>query len=550
MRYTMIAVLLCACAHFTPVNRPTSAEAEANYQEFYKEFTAGRHSEAKIIADKKKVDRHKVVKVVLAAMGQQVVGGGVISEAKEISRKFKIDRATELAFAQNAFDFSILNRHCDIAADIAFFFNLGSTYADGAINCAVSKYGMSLPFSSYAARVACSRTGTKNLQSKLIAEWLEAFQQSERDHNDYVSIEEIVTLCPINAKQYSDLFAISLGDRQLDFTLVVITAIVQNNDVIMDTQPLYRLLYQAVFDTPLTKTGASVLADKLRGINRDPLSPMKKLMLAKEMLETADFKKVPADYTIFIVASVANFQCGFAVNTMLEQKLPDEVVEALFLNPKCLGGTLIELNMDLISPEKVDWFFDLSLQAHEYVLAKDLIDRFVITDETYFTRIVDAAMAVRDFDVIVELDPPAGWDKRIYRDNIMDQIMDLGEEWFVVRYATSKISIYQYSNTENWYAWIERAYLHALHRGAFELAAEISSKSRAIEYRLWGIDLAFELACKTNLKEAEAIARRYLDKAALNRVVLLKYKKLRAEDKQRKTRDCQEGDDWCVQQVK
>ena len=351
------------------------------------------------------------------------------------------------------------------------------------------------PFPVHVARLACRVPGTKDLRSKLINGWVNNFQQSQPAQRDYVSMAEIAVLCPLTADQYADLFAIGLKDKQLEFTRI--------------------------------------------------------------MLEKGNFKKILADYDNFIAMAVAQFQCGMAATVALKHKLPDATVEALFLNPKCFGGNLWEVDPALISSKKVYRFFELSLEAHEYLFARNLVEKFNLAD-TYFDRIVDEAIAAKDFSSIIDFDPPAGLDKRLYQDGVLEKLMDSNEEWFVVRYAISRSTTFSSDVDENWYAWIERAYLHALRRGAFELAAEIAYKYELTEFSKWGINLAFDGACQArNLDEAETIVRRYkLGREALNRVVLLRYqknkeeKKKRMESRQRQKRVCGSSDDWNVKPCK
>lgn len=480
MRYVMIAMLLCACASFISRRRLTVAEVEANYQEFYKEFTAGNYNEAKIIAYQKNVDRRRVVTVVTTAMWQKVILNQAIGvgQAKAISQTFQLDREIEAAFARKIFEYLVINNSCEVAADLVLYFDLGLTYADKAINCAQ-------PYPSFQrAHLACRRPSIKDLQSKLKDGWIENFKQSRPDQRDYDSMAKIAVICSLTADQYADLFAIGIEDKQLAFALAI--------------------------------------------------------------LEKGDFKKTSSDYDKFIAMAVARFQCGVAAAVTLKYKLPDATVEALFLNRKCFGGNFREVDLGLVPPKKIFWFFDLSLQAQEYTLARNLVEKFQLADP-YFDRIVDEAINARAFDEIIDLDPPEDYDKHLYKNQILERIMDLDEEWFVARYVITRV--------ENWKAWIERAYLHALRRGAFELAADLAKKHELLEFTRWGIALAFDGACQAqNLDEAETIVRHHkLEREALNRVVLLRYQKNKKEAKKkqlelrrRQKRECQKGDDWCV----
>ena len=494
MRYSMIAMLLCACAPFTSARRLTPAEAEANYREFYRELMAGRYGTAKALADQRKVDKQKVLDVVITAMWQEIMINKEemgVKEAREISRKFQLSQAVEASFAKNAFHHLIKYRSCEKAASVVFWFNLEPAYADKAIDCAGSLYG---PNHIAVARLACIKPGAKDFQRKLITGWIKNFKQTSSVYRDYDLLAEIAAICPLVGGDFSELFAIGMEDKQFKF--------------------------------------------------------------ARAMLNEKDFKKVPVDYDGFIAAAISHFQCGLAATVAIEHELSDDVVEAIFLNPRCFGGTLSEIDLETVPRKKIFWLFDLSLQAREYAFARNLVDKFQLAD-SYFDRIVDEAIGARDFQQIVDFELPADRDVHLYQDGILDKIMDLNEEWFVVLYAVSKA---EEKSDKNWHGWVERAYLHALRRGAFELAAGVAEKHEQPEFGRWGIKLAFESACEANLKEAGEIARRWLDRQAWRRVVLLVYQKKREEEiaKKRKKRiellertrrACADSDDWCVEQA-
>ena len=85
MRHVMFVMLLCSCAAILPKGRIlTAAEIEANYKEFYKELTRedegiiigpniDHFAKAKAIADKKKVDRRRVIDAVTTVMWNKIL---------------------------------------------------------------------------------------------------------------------------------------------------------------------------------------------------------------------------------------------------------------------------------------------------------------------------------------------------------------------------------------------------------------------------------------------------------------------------------------------
>ena len=525
MRYAIV-MWLCACASITSARHQTAAEVKANYVEFYKEFMAGHYGRANAIASQKKVNRQMVVDIVLAEMSRHIRNDLVVL-AKIVSRDLELDRATETAFAQNTFDLMVKSSNCWGAADVAFYFDLGPAYADRAINCGMSVYEV-----NKALLLACNRSGTPELISWLTRVAVEDFKHTSPDHRDYDSITEISKICSLTAEQYLDLFAISIADQRLYLALEMIVVLGYAKNIgDLDLQPLYRRLFQAAMATPNDGN----------------------LKFVQEMFKKDGFKKISADYDNFIAVAVERFNCGLAMTVAIERKLPDAALEAIFLNPKCSGAVFDDVELELIPPKRAGWFLDLSLQAGKFFFARKLVDKFSMGDSDV-NRIVDEALAAKALDQVMDFDPPSDQDKRAYQDSILDRIMDADEEHFVVRFAVSCIKS-QCNVEENWHGWIERAYLHALRRGAFELAAEIAGKYDSSEFSQYGVNLAFDQACQAkNLDEAELIVRRFkLGRKAMDRVVILRYQIKKAEERKkwlesrkRQERACQKSGDWNV----
>ncbi len=506
MRLTMIAMLLCACATFTSTRRLTPVEVEASFKEFSKEFYIEHFDKAKAIADKNKLDRRRVVEFVTTALWQKVIltkeiGVGTV---KEISNTFQLDRATQTAFALKVFDFYVVNDFCEIAADTVYQFDLGPAYADKAINCAQSS-----PGSNYlsAARLACSRPGTKELQRKLINGWVENFKQSSPDKREYYlfrgyltvfiseydSMAEVASKCPLTADQYLDLFAIGLKDKKPEF--------------------------------------------------------------AKAILDKGNFNKTLADYDNFIAMAATQYQCGMAATVALKQKMPDSAIETLFQNPKCLGGTLKEIDLALVPQPKVDWFFNLSLRTHEFVLARHIVKTFSL-GKNNFERVVSEGLAAQYYDHVLGFEPWDGERTEDYRDGILNKVLDANEEWAVTRFVVENSTPLGFGFTEiHRNAWIDRAFLHALRRGDFNLAADISRKHTGIGFSDWGTRWAFEGAIQAkNADSARFIAKRWhLDDNALKRVAMLYWEKNKEKARQQALklkRECEASKDWSSERCK
>ncbi len=524
MRHVVFVMLLCSCASLSPKGRIlTAAEIEANYKEFYKELTfedeeiviginIDHFVKAKGIADKKKVDRKRVISAVTTVMWNKVlltkeIGVGT---AKDISKLFELDRATETAFAQKVFDFLNKNSFCEIAADVVYHFDIGLAYADKAILCAQTSATTSyVPV----AQLACRRPGTKGLQSKLIKEWVENFKGKASDRrkfiyfwvgvgsfsvDDYESMAKIAAMCPLTNEQLSDLFAIGIKDKKIEF--------------------------------------------------------------AKVFLDKENFKKTPADYDNFIALAVADYQCGMAANVALKYKVGEKRLENIFLNHKCLGGTLGEIDRKLILPAKAEWFFDLSLKAHEFLLARRIVKDFSLGKD-FFDKVMTEGLKVFDYGELLLLEPWGEERVQDHRDSILEKILDANEEWSLVQFVSNHSSTADIRPfTENQrIVWTERAFLHALRRGGYDLASDIAHSDSRTDFREWGVKLAFDVAMKArNADMARYIAKRYkLDNNAHQRVAMLYFELNKEKDmekaKQRKEKlrsECKASKDWNAQQCK
>lgn len=412
MRQIFIAVFLCACASVHSARRAAPVYSEADFREFYREFVSGRYNSAKAIAARKSVDKQRVIETVLTEMWQEVM----LSRGAGVTKAKELSRQFQLGRATET-----------VFAKNAFAYLIKFKSCENAANVVFS-FNLGPTYADKAidcakfvyspnhlevARLACLRPGAKERLNSLIAGLVKSFKQTSAAYRDYEVMSVIVAMCPLTGNQYSELFAVGVEDKQFRF--------------------------------------------------------------ARAVLKKNEFKKTAADYQNFIAAAVAHFQCGLAATVAIEYGLPNDIVEAVFLNPKCFGNTLSEIDLEVIPFQKSIWLFDLSLQAHEYLFARNLVDRFNLAD-AYFNRIVDEAVSAKDFSQIIEFDPPTDWDKNLYQDQVLDKILDLNEEWFVVLYAVSNAK--SGDAEKNWYNWVERAYLRALRRGAFELAAGIAEKHK------------------------------------------------------------------------
>lgn len=526
---TLMSVLFfCACAPFKGPERPLSpAEIRANELEFHRQFNLENYEAVRQFAKINKVDRKVVLDTVLVAMWREIYGVGNVPEAKNIGDKMGLDEPTQKVFAQDAFGYLLRAKQCGLAAEVAFYFGLDQTYADSAIVCAEESFTI-----NFTIQLACEKPGTLAVQNKIKAKWLKAFHQATPSTRDFWPISQVVEECPFTADEYLDLYNTFITDDQLYWAFAVASTL---DDKKLMTPDNVQTLYQSVFQAAITKpSGGSVNSVYVSGYTN--------LKVAKMILEEKKFVRKAADYDSFIASAITQFQCGLAATVAIEHNLPSATVEAIFLHQRCLGGTLNEIDPHIVSPMIRQWVFELSLRAREYRFARALVSTFAMGDE-YFEQIVDEAINAKDFLAIADMEPPADWDKIIYQWWILGRLVDVDEEWFVAVYAVAHEGTYLLVDI-NWYLWVERAYLHALRRGAFELAADIAAKHNDSDFIDWGVKLAFEHACDAdNLAEAENVVRRYkLGKQAARRVALLRLKKTQAEEKKKKKQACEK--DW------
>lgn len=520
--------LLGSCSLLKGPKPPlTPEEIKANEREFNRQFNLENYEDASQFAKEKKVDRKVVSDTVLGAMWREVYGVGNIQEAWSIANKFQLDNATQKVFARDAFNYVLRAMQCNLAADVAFYFRMDQTYADSAILCAEAVLTI-----NSAIQMACEKPGTLDVQNKIKAGWLKAFQEATPSTRDYWPISQVIEECPFTADEYLDLYNTCLSDDQLYWAFAVASTLGDKKLMTANNvQSLYRSVFQAAIATSSRGQAPSVY-----------VSGYVNLKVAKMILEEKKFVRNTADYDSFIASAIAQFQCGLAATVAIEHNLPSATVEAIFLHQRCLGGTLSEIDPDIVSPMIRQWVFELSLRAREYRFARALVSTFEMGDDA-FKQIVDEAIDAKDFVAIMDLDPPKDWDKTLYQWWVLGRLVDIDEEWFVAVYAVANDASNFWVET-NWYLWVERAYLHALRRGAFELAADIAAKHNDSDFTDWGVRMAFDRACEADsLADAENVARRYkLGKQAVRRVALLLLKKTQLEEQKKKKQACKK--DW------
>jgi len=265
--------------------------------------------------------------------------------------------------------------------------------------------------------------------------------------------------------------------------------------------------------------------------------------------------------------AVEQYQCAMAASMALKNKLPDQVVEKVFLSRKCQGGNLGEVEVKLVPPKNAEWFFNLSLKAQEFLLARKTIKEFSLGKDS-FDKAVEEGMKVNDYGEVLLFEP---WDKERaedFRDGILNKMLDANEEWPIIRFlgdhSSGGTELKLFSDTQK-AGWTERAFLHALRRGAYDLAADISSTDKRSDFKDWGIRLSFDEAMKArNPDMAKLIAKVHhldKDKDIMRRVAMLYFEKNQEKERQKikdeaikKKRECEASQakdkDWHEERCK
>lgn len=490
----VVAILLSACGGGTSslqVHKPVAIVSETSYKEFEKQFLdeENYYEAAKLTVG---LEHSRVVEIVSSHILQEMVGDKINpGSAEEILAMFRVDSKSQMDIGRKAYASWIdsdLGDACKNAAEIAYYFDLGTSYADKAISCAQNKFE-----SDYAevANVACRRPGSQELQKKLVDGWVERFErlpvnlryyevlhsvpfsgQFNFDYfariDEYEPMSKIASLCPLSQKQYESLFAIGINDKKLEFS--------------------------------------------------------------QSVLENSRFQKKSADYDDFISLALSRYECGVAAEVAIKYDLLDKV-KAIFGTQKCLGGSLRDINLGLITPELSQWFFELSLKKEVFHLAYRIVKHFSLGDDK-FDKVVNEALAARDYAEVLDFSPYNQESKEVFRDRVVDQVLEENEEWAMVNYLVTNWSYFAQVQRKT---WVERAFLHALFRGAFNISADIAAVHPDKDFAKKGIDMSFAGVMKAeNPEMARYIAyRHHLGNDEKTEVAKL-YMKTRAEAERKK----------------
>lgn len=215
-----------------------------------------------------------------------------------------------------------------------------------------------------------------------------------------------------------------------------------------------------------------------------------------------------------------------------------------------------KFSFHLVMPDEiVEAYFNFSLQTKNFPLARSIIQEYSL-DKNYFDRAVVEGLAAQYFEEVLSFEPWGGHSGADYREEILDRVLEINEEWVVIRFVNERYGLFSYIQKKS---WAERSFLHALRRNDFVLATEITDKYGSQEFGKWAIRLAFELALQNkDADNAMYLAKRWhFDKNDLRRVTMLyvekkaeEARKKKEDSRQRKKRECESSKDWNVGRCK
>jgi hypothetical protein len=228
---------------------------------------------------------------------------------------------------------------------------------------------------------------------------------------------------------------------------------------------------------------------------------------------------------------IANHRCEDAVKLVLKRKLAFARAESIFDEAKCVGVSFDGLAW-FIREDAAQWF-DLAMRDQKHRLARRLADKLPVP-KAMIVLVETATLYAGDYDALMDFPPHEGETADQQQDRVLKDALDREEEWFVVRW-----NLYGFNGrviTEvRLNGWIERAYLHALFRKDWRLAASCISKHTAPASAIEGERLAFEEALRAeDANTAIELARIYkLGSEYQSRAAVLKSRQFQGAERQK-----------------
>lgn len=519
MRNVIPAALLAAlsaCAALGFGRTPSSKDLAA----FAKAVEGTSPEEARKIADQAGIDGETRLRYVLPKMRALSLEGYVII-ADGFANAFDLDREIEVAFAQKTFDELVGQSKCEYAADVAFWFDLGARYADGAVACLESA-GKGV---YEIAGLACHRPGTETEVLRRQKAALEAFEATASGLRDFDLMLMLAAACRYDAADLRTLYRLGLEDGALESAREILRQADARGMRWADGARWLEL-----FD--------AMLADG-------------RIDLADMLLREEELPKGPEVLARFKSAAIAHFECGRAARASMEAKEPDAEINAIFGHPKCSGADFVEIAGG-VAEKDAPKYFELALAHGKFTLARRLVDRLPDGKADAFKRAEGAALAAFAFDEVMAFEPFPGEAGADRHERLLGTILAKKEEWFVVRWLKTRRSGWPGYPDAPYAGWVERCFLSALLRGAHELAADIAMEHPSEEFGKKGVALAFEEALEAEDADgAYAIAkRRKLEDGAMRKVALLKHRLMMREEREKaklkKNKRRKRSDDWEV----
>lgn len=232
-----------------------------------------------------------------------------------------------------------------------------------------------------------------------------------------------------------------------------------------------------------------------------------------------------------VKAYIAKRECAEALALTHTLKLDDATIDAVFTDPMCVVSSFDTFETDLYYADDGAWlkYFTFALKHDHFHLARRLADRAQKArkdDKDSHELLIAKGLDAGAHALLLSLAPPPGEEAETYREGIFEHALDHGREWTAATFAN------QYATTPP--AIVERAYLRAMERGEWILAAQIAEKygdPKKLESRA---RLAFEMAMIAEKpKDAQFIMRvtRLKDPELTRRAALMRFRQKREEER-------------------
>lgn len=414
-----------------------------------------------------------------------------IPTALELAEERKLPKAERIRFAQGLFDTLVHDGMCIRAAKFARAFGLDHAHGETAVQC-VRRIDV-----IEAATVVCDADVDDAYRAALLAEAWDSLDALPADKRFAMLDTLVESTCPLPEARASAWFPKTLLDPAGLRLSRMILHVAISQKWGWDAQSLFR---QAL--------AAAIGFDAVQR--------------AQETIDDTAFVPNDADLDSFLGYQIAHLRCEDAAMTVVSRKLPLARAEAIFAHPRCLGAAMTGIGWRVADDDAQAWFA-LAMKYRKYRLARLLAGK-TKDGNALMEKVETAALDALDFDAVMDFPPRDGEHAEQHQDRVLQGALDRNEEWFVVRW-----SIYQQNQVQvpRRDAWIERAYLHALLRKEWKMAADCIAKHSVAATAATAERLVFEEAMRAeDAPAAVELARQYkLGNDCARRAAVLQFRK-------------------------